>query len=42
MQFGIPNVWGRGNVAKASLEITDLISFPVYKSSTNQLQEQEC
>ena len=45
---GIWNAWGvsvlnfkRRKTAKASLEIADLITFPVCKSSMNQPQKQD-
>jgi len=47
IQFRIPNAWKggsaldfqRGKMAKASLEIADLITFPVCKSSMNRLRD---
>ena len=48
-QFGISNAWGGGSAlsfqsrktVKASLEIVDLITSPVCKSSANQLLKQD-
>ena len=48
MQFGIPKHravsalnFQRGKTAKAPLEIADLLTFLVCKSSTNRLQKQD-
>ena len=47
-EHGIPNAWEvsalifkRGKMVRASLEIPDLITFPLCKSSTTQPQKQE-